>query len=70
MVPTEEQIDEMLRLVVKRFYELKYQPLPIKSWMTSSMLPLHNCTPLQYVYLALGQIVLNHIDDLKEKMSP
>lgn len=69
LIPTQDQIDETLKLIVKRLYEL-YPGVSknfIKAWMSTSLVPLHNCTALQYVYLGLGQIVLNHIDDLKEK---
>lgn len=73
MVPTQEQIDETLKLVVKRLAEIyesdKHFNENVKYWMTKSMLSFHNCTPMQYIYLGLGQIVLNHIDDLKEKQN-
>lgn len=73
MIPTQEQIDETLKLVVKRLEEicLEKDKNDVKEtvikWMNSSMLSFHNCTPMQYVYLGLGQVVLNHLDDLKEQ---
>ncbi len=69
MVPTQEQIDATLELVVKRASTLKSFGHKgfIKAWMNTEMNTFNHCTPMDYIYIGLGYVVLNTIDDFIEQ---
>jgi hypothetical protein len=66
MVPSQTEIDGYLSLIVQRLGEFPGLRNHIKQFMNQPMLEFNNCTPIQYVYLGLGQMVLNYIDDWAE----
>lgn len=68
MVPSQAEIDTTLELVVKRVSTLKgfgHKGF-IKAWMNTEMNTFNHCTPMDYIYIGLGYVVLNTIDDLIE----
>ena len=67
MVPTQEQIDSELKLIIKRLNSHGASKEQIKQFMHAPVTHLHNGTVLEYVYLGIGYMVLNMIDDAEEK---
>jgi hypothetical protein len=69
MVPSQAEIDGYLSLIVQRLGEFTgLKKNHIKQFMNQPMLEFNNCTPMQYVYLGLGQMVLNYVDDWAEQL--
>jgi hypothetical protein len=68
MVPTQTEIDGYLSLIIKRLIsDCQLSAANAKYWMLGPHHKFNNYRPLEYVYLGMGQMVLNYVDDWAER---